>query len=66
MSRKTKRTTYVMVNQGYGHMEDWVRAKVIEQVSCKNLFTEEMEDALVVELPSKEHITINFWKNLEA
>jgi hypothetical protein len=63
----TKTTTsYVMIDQSYGHMEDWVKVKVIERTSFKNWFTGEDEDGLIVELPSKEHIAVNSWKNLEA
>lgn len=59
-------TRYVMVDMGYAPMEHWVKAKVISSSSSTNLFTGELEESLLVELPDKERVLVDFWENLET
>lgn len=56
-------TRYVIIDQGYGLAENWVKVKVIKSVLYDDLFTGGEQEALLVELPSKERIFVHFWKD---
>ena len=59
---KKKSTRYVMVDRGYMTNECWYHAKVINSRPCvKNLFTGEMGERLLVELPGGERIWVDYW-----
>jgi hypothetical protein len=61
--KNMKKVRYVMIDQGYGPEEHWVRAKVIRSMKCQNLFDQGESEQLLVEILGGERLWVESWSD---
>lgn len=55
----------VMIDQGYGPAEHWVKVKVITAQMCRDLFDDNKQnEQLLVEIPGGERVWVSFWREI--
>jgi hypothetical protein len=68
-TKKSKHSTrpvqWVQVDTGYGPMEHWTQAKVIDERTCRALFGDGTTTNLLVEFPGGERTWVSFWSELK-
>lgn len=62
--RAARPVRYVMIDQGHGPAEYWVKAKVVGRQLGKDLFTEKPTEQLLVEIPGGARVWAAFWREL--
>lgn len=61
MRRAKKPVRFVRVDMGYGPAENWCRAKVVESRMVGQLFSDELVENLLVEIPGGERMWVAYW-----
>ena len=56
---------HVMIDQGYGPAECWVKAKVVDSQMTRDLFDDKKQnEQLLVEIPGGERVWVAFWNEM--